>query len=249
MCFRIPRVVTPFEQRFEELAALAEPARRALYFYVAGRPGDVSREEAARAVGITRSLAGFHLDRLAKEGLLEASFRRLSGRSGPGAGRPAKLYRRSRRQIDVSLPRRNYELAAQVLAAAIDANEAPNSRAPLLESARSAGRRIGAEARARAGSRAGQKKLLQAMTGSLEGRGYEPRAESGEVVLRNCPFQAVAGDYTEVVCGMNLALMEGVVEGLGLDGMTPVLAPVPGACCVRLRTRAKKERPLTSSRK
>src|SRR5512141_2158384 len=98
-----PRAV---ERQLAGLAVLSEPARRALYVYVADRQADVGRDEAARAVGVSRSLAGFHLDRLVEEGLLEASFRRLSGRTGPGAGRPAKVYRRSRRQLEVSLPPR-----------------------------------------------------------------------------------------------------------------------------------------------
>src|SRR5215210_4980262 len=86
------------------IAALNEPIRRALYTYVAEQAGPVGRDEAAEAAGITRELAAFHLDRLLDEGLLDVEYRRLSGRSGPGAGRPAKLYHPSRRQVQVSLP-------------------------------------------------------------------------------------------------------------------------------------------------
>jgi predicted ArsR family transcriptional regulator len=227
------------ERQIAGLASLSEPARRALYFYVAGRRGDVGRDEAARAVGVSRGLAGFHLDRLVEEGLLEVSFRRLSGRAGPGAGRPAKLYRRSSRQIEVSLPARSYELAARILVTAIDASEAPKTRNALARTARSIGEQIGAEARARAGSRPGKKRLLAGMVAALAANGYEPEPAAGEIRLRNCPFHALASEHREVVCGMNLALIEGVVEGLQLPAAKPVLAPAPGMCCVRLQLKTK----------
>jgi predicted ArsR family transcriptional regulator len=227
------------DQEIASLASLGEPARRALYLYVAGRPGEVSRDEAARVAGISRSLAGFHLDRLVEEGLLEASFRRLSGRSGPGAGRPAKLYRRSNRQVEVTLPERRYELAARILASAIDASDAPKTRKALVKTARGIGEQIGADARSRVGSRPGRKRLLARMVDALSAQGYEPEAAGGELRLRNCPFHALVAEHTDLVCGMNLALIEGVVEGLELPAAKPVLAPTPGMCCVCVRVEPK----------
>lgn len=223
------------ERQIAGLAALAEPARRDLYLYVARGQDEVSREEAARATGVSRSLAGFHLDRLVEEGLLETSFRRLSGRSGPGAGRPSKLYRRSGRQIEVSLPERSYELAAGILATAIDASETPKVRNALRKTARNIGGRIGAEARKRSGPRPGRKRLLAGMVAALAAQGYEPEPAQGEVRLRNCPFHALVGEHKDLVCGMNLALIEGVVEGLDLPSARPVLEPAPGQCCVSLK--------------
>lgn len=227
------------EHEIAGLAALDEPVRRSLYLYVVYRHGDVSREEAARAVGVSRTLAGFHLDRLAGEGLLETSFRRLSGRAGPGAGRPSKLYRRSGRQLEVSLPQRSYELAARILVAAIDAGGARRTRTALRKTARMMGERLGADAKARAGSRPGKKRLLAATVAALAAHGYEPEQVTGEIRLRNCPFHALVGEHKEVVCGMNLALVQGVVEGLDLPGVRPVLAPKPGMCCVAIKL-AKK---------
>jgi predicted ArsR family transcriptional regulator len=227
------------EGQIEGLAALAEPARRDLYLYVVRRQQDVSRDEAAKAVGVSRSLAGFHLDRLVEEGLLEASFRRLSGRTGPGAGRPAKVYRRSRRQLEVSVPQRSYGLAARILATAIDASAARGARSALKKSARRIGEQIGVVARERAGSRPGKKRLIDGMVDALVEQGYEPEAAPGAVRLRNCPFHALVGEHRELVCGMNLALIEGVVEGLDLPGVQPVLEPEPGMCCVWLRLRSE----------
>ena len=227
----------PAEKEVAGLAALGEPARRALYLYVAGRHDDVGRDEAARAAGVSRSLAAFHLDRLVEEGLLEVTFRRLSGRSGPGAGRPAKLYRRSGRQIEVSVPPRSYDLAARVLVTAIEESDSPKTRKSLAKAARGIGKGIGLQARSRAGPRPARKKALAGMVAALEENGYEPEPSGGGIRLRNCPFQALAREHTETVCRMNLALIEGVVEGLQLPSVKPVLDPAPGMCCVRLDTR------------
>ena len=226
---------THLERQIAGLAALDEPVRRALYLFVAGRHREVGRDEAARAAGVSHTLAGFHLDRLVDEGLLEASFRRLSGRTGPGAGRPAKLYRRSARQLAVSLPPRSYELAARALAAAIGSSRSRSSRSALKKAARVVGARIGADAKARAGSRPRKKRLLADAVAALAAQGYEPERAAAEIRLRNCPFHALVNDHRELVCGMNLALIEGLVNGLDLPGAKPVLDPKPGLCCVSLR--------------
>jgi predicted ArsR family transcriptional regulator len=220
------------------LAALDEPVRRALYFFVAEQGREVSRDEAAQAAGVSRNLAGFHLDRLAAEGLLATSYRRLTGRSGPGAGRPAKLYRRSDRQLEVSVPARRYELAARLLAAAVDGAGDGNVRATLAEAARGMGAQIGeAAAPATPGPAASggapptpRSRLLAALTAV----GYSPEQDEAELRLRNCPFHALVGEHKELVCGMNLALLQGVVSGLGAVDARPVLAPRPGLCCVRI---------------
>ena len=82
-------------ERLADMGPLADPLRRSLYLFVAAQGHEVSRDEAAAGTGISRSVAAFHLDKLVDGGLLEASFRRLGGRTGSGAGRSSKLYRRS----------------------------------------------------------------------------------------------------------------------------------------------------------
>ncbi len=222
------------EQQIAALAVLDEPVRRSLYLYVVARELEVSRDEAAQAVGVTHTLAGFHLDRLAEEGLLETSFRRLTGRTGPGAGRPAKLYRRSGQQLDVSLPQRSYELAARILAGAIEGSSARQTRNALTKTARMVGEGIGAEARAHAGTRPSKKRLIESMVAALSAHGYEPELEAGVIRLRNCPFHALVSEHRELVCGMNLALIEGLVAEPGLGRAVPVRDHKAGMCCVAL---------------
>jgi predicted ArsR family transcriptional regulator len=231
-----------FEAQVAGVAALNDPVRRALYRFVVERGEPASREQAAAAVGVQKPLAAFHLDKLADEGLLDVEFRRLTGRTGPGAGRPAKLYRRSRREIDVALPPREYDLAGQLLAGAIAVAEASGRsvREELEQGAFALGRAMGEGARARAGSRASRPRQREAMLDVLREHGFEPRPVDGDIVLGNCPFHALAQQFTELVCGMNLHLLQGVrsVLGLGEHELQPRLEPEPGQCCVKFCSRA-----------
>ena len=220
------------------VAALEDPVRRRLYFLVAERGDDVSRDDAAEAAGITRSLAAFHLDRLVADGLLTASYRRMSGRAGPGAGRPSKLYRRSERQVEISLPVRRYELAARVFAEALETNEPKRA---LDSVARDLGRSIGRQARqAKIPKRSAGRGIVKVAAPVLRDCGYEPYvAQDGSLRMRNCPFHALASSHRQLVCRMNHELVGGIVEGLDLPDVEAALAPVPGECCVAIRAREK----------
>jgi predicted ArsR family transcriptional regulator len=231
-----------FEAQVAGVAALNDPIRRALYRSVVDSGEPVSREQAAAAVGVQKPLAAFHLDKLADEGLLDVEFRRLTGRRGPGAGRPAKLYRRSQRQVEVALPPREYDLAGLLLAGAIDAAEASGRsvRTELEQAAFALGRSMGEQATTRAGSRASKAKKREALLEVLRQHGFEPRAVGGDIVLANCPFHALAQQFTALVCGMNLHLLHGVRSALGIGEheLQPRLEPEPGQCCVKFCSRA-----------
>ncbi|MFI2641934.1 helix-turn-helix transcriptional regulator [Streptomyces sp. NPDC018610] len=212
----------------EAIAALQDPVRRRLYEFVAGQGREVGRNEAAEAVGVARTLAAHHLDRLAEVGLLESGSRRLTGRSGPGAGRPAKVYTRARAERTVSLPARDYRTAAELLGEAAE-------QAGLDAALCAAAHRRGEVLRGSAPPCGGIEEAME----TLAARGYEPYLEGVEeatasaapvVRMRNCPFHAVAERFPPLVCGMNLALLEGL---LGADA--PVRARMdarPGDCCV-----------------
>ena len=209
------------------LSSLDDPVRRRLYEVVTRQSGPVSRDEAASAAGIGRALAVYHLDKLVESGLLTASYSRPPGRSGPGAGRPAKLYARSGREFAVTVPPREYELAARLLVQAVEADPSDRSRTALAEAARRLGTELG---RAFRPAEAGRD-----VEGVLAQQGYEPsRGGDGVIRLRNCPFHQLAEEHRDVVCGMNLALVEGLFAGLGADGWHPSLDPRPGHCCVAI---------------
>ncbi|MFF8837754.1 helix-turn-helix transcriptional regulator [Streptomyces sp. NPDC015130] len=210
------------------IALLQDPVRRRLYEYVAAQGREVGRNEAAEAAGVARTLAAHHLDKLTEGGLLESGSRRLTGRSGPGAGRPAKVYTRARTARSVSLPARDYRTAAELLA---EAAEQAGLDAGLCAAARRRGEAL-------RGSAAPCGDLEEAVA-TLAARGYEPHLEGAGsdegttapvVRMRNCPFHAVAERFPPLVCGMNLALLEGL---LGTDGAVRARMDArPGECCV-----------------
>ncbi|HEY4410499.1 MAG TPA: helix-turn-helix domain-containing protein [Acidimicrobiia bacterium] len=219
------------DAQIRAVAALNEPVRRGLYRLAVSRPAPLSRDEAARELGISRELAAFHLDKLVELGMLEVEFRRLSGRQGPGAGRPAKLYRPSALQLELSFPPRRYDLAAHLLAEAMD-GEGGATAGGLDGAARRFGEELGREVRRHLGRRPGVDELLAEVVTVLDRYGFEAVRRDGEVVLRNCPFAAVAAAHPEVVCGMNLAIVDGLVAGLRTGAIRGRLAPEPGRCCV-----------------
>jgi predicted ArsR family transcriptional regulator len=219
------------------IALLEEPNRRRLYDLVVASGEPVGRDDAALALGMSRELAAFHLDRLADAGLLRTEHRRRGGRTGPGAGRPAKLYRRTDREVTISLPPRRYDLAADLMATALDRLDSAPGAETLAGVAHERGAAVGGDARRKAGARPGRRRSLAALLEVLRRAGFEPRLKTsdGTVTLGNCPYDALASDHRELTCGMNLAWAEGVVEGLGSHASVE-LAPDPGRCCVVFRT-------------
>ncbi|MEE2033620.1 helix-turn-helix transcriptional regulator [Rhodococcus chondri] len=243
------------ERDIAGIGALADPVRRSLYLYVTAQPEAVGREDAAAAVDLPVHSAKFHLDRLVAEGLLDTEFRRLSGRTGPGAGRPSKLYRRSSRHLSVSLPERRYDLAGQVLAEAIE--QSMHDAVPIADAVRTAadrhGRRLAAESPAEQKSCADvTSEPAAAVTVSTEVEqvgtilaryGYEPRTAGNSIRLANCPFHRLASTHRQLVCSMNLALIEGLLAGLDADDLAATLAPEPGFCCVSIDRRGTPPSP------
>jgi len=210
-------------QDVSSLAALGDPLRRMLYEFVVAQREPVSRDQVAEALGIARHAVKFHLDRLEGEGLLEAVFSRPSGRGGPGAGRPAKFYRRAAREFMVSLPERRYDLASRIMAEAITASE--RDGVPIAGALAEAAHRTGRECAA------GTSAHLNQVLADL---GYEPQSDAAGVKLANCPFHRLAADYTELVCGLNLNLVNGLLAELGRPALRAELAPAEGRCCVRI---------------
>ncbi|QAY58740.1 transcriptional regulator [Microbacterium protaetiae] len=210
--------------RAAALAALADPVRRRIYDIVARGQDAVGRDVAAAEAALPRSTAAFHLDRLVDAGLLTVEYRRLSGRSGPGAGRPAKLYRAVTTELIGSIPERHYELAAELLAAGAERadREHTSVAAAAASEARDLGREIGAD--------------CGTIETALSVCGYTPDAGDRDgITLRNCPFHALADRHPTLVCTVNAALIEGLLEGSG-DARCAHPVPRDGGCCVEIRS-------------
>jgi predicted ArsR family transcriptional regulator len=237
--------------RLATIAALGEPLRREIYLYVAGAPGVVSRDQTAHRFGVSRGVAAFHLDKLAGLGLLDVEYHRPPGRRGPGAGRPAKFYRATTDDVSFSVPPREYELAGRLLAEAVtvsEQEEIPVSRA-LRDVARRVGQSLGERARQRAGEGPSRQQVLDAACAALSECAYEPRSDVEGFTLVNCPFHALAQQYRDLVCGMNLELMAGFADSLEDAGLEARLEPHLGQCCVRLTKSRRAPGPSSRSSK
>jgi predicted ArsR family transcriptional regulator len=228
----------PWSRRIAAVASLGDATRRKLFDFVAAAQDAVGRDDAAGALGLARSTASFHLDRLVQDGLLAVEFRKLGGREGPGSGRPAKLYRAAVPEVAASVPDRNYDLAAELLVAAVEASSAGGvpAREALLGAAYTRGEAAGHVAGAAA---EGFAQLLAA-------QGYRPENDGeGGLVLLNCPFHRLAAGHADVVCAMNGAFLSGAaagcgvasdrVEALDVEGLRASGAASPGQCCARIR--------------
>ncbi|MFE5671294.1 helix-turn-helix transcriptional regulator [Agromyces sp. NPDC056523] len=213
-----------FERRVSAVSALADPLRRRVYDLVARSPEPLGRDAVAAQLEVPRSTAAFHLTRLAAEGLLDVETRRLGARTGPGQGRPAKLYRRATDDVSVELPQRHYELAGRIMVEAIAAADSHPARDAVVTALRAAAASEGA-------------RLAEAsadLDDALERAGMEPTVEGDDVVLGVCPFHALAQDNPDVVCVLNHSLVCGMASGVGDDPARVHLDPGAGHCCIRI---------------
>jgi predicted ArsR family transcriptional regulator len=223
------------------VAVLSEPRRREVYEFVAAHDDPVTREDVAQGLSIERALAAFHLDKLADAGLLEVSFGRPAGRpGGPGAGRPSKLYVVSDAEVDISLPRRRYDIAGRILAKAValtSSRRSKSAREMAMTVAEEEGRRLG-EAHAAPG-RATTQRALSSVEETLATVGYQPTIEGTSVRLRNCPFHTLTEVAPRLVCDVNESFISGVVAGLGSEEVVEadLCDPTDGDCCVVIRAR------------
>ena len=220
---------------WDAMQVLAEPTRRALYVACRSARSPLTREELAASVGINRRLAAFHLDALADAGLLTVDYARPEGRRGPGAGRPAKRYAAVPVDVGVSVPARRYDLAARVMARGLATADEPAATQATFAAATEEGERLGRANRPK--GRMSAARTTDALVGVLERLGYEPRCDAmGCVELRNCPFDAAVSEATDVVCGLNLRLITGMLDGLdGHPSVRATLEPSDDRCCVTVR--------------
>lgn len=234
----MPEPTTPADVRgpggVDVVAALADDVRRSLYLAVRAARGPVGREAAAQAVGVSRKLAAFHLDKLVAVGLLEAGTDQTSPRR---VGRAAKVYSPAAGTVSVSVPARRHLELAEIL---VEAMSGPASG----ETAEAAAQRVAAgRGRALAPAAttpraADADNALDVAAAVLAEQGYEPyRPDDATVRLHNCPFHPLAARSPEVVCRLNGAFLGGLVEAIGSPDV--VVAPVEAGdeCCAEIRRR------------
>jgi predicted ArsR family transcriptional regulator len=213
----------PWVRRIAAVASLGDGKRRQLFELVASSSGAVGRDDAALALGLPRSTASFHLDRLVEDGMLAVEFHKPAGKAGPGSGRPAKMYRPAVHEVGASVPDRNYDLAGELMATAIEDSVAAGQpvRESLLAASYGKGRAMAA----------GSDSLEE----FLSAEGYQPEPDGrGGFVLVNCPFHRLSDGHPEVVCAMNGAFLSGAAAGCGEAEERVAKNSAPGQCCARI---------------
>jgi predicted ArsR family transcriptional regulator len=217
--------------RWSALAALVDPVRRALYEYVRRQDHPVTREEAADAARISRTLTAFHLDKLVDSGLLRARYEAPADKQR-GRGRTPKVYEPVGDGLTLTVPPRQYELVGEILADAV-ADRSADAGAAAESYAFAHGRNIGASCQARPQDSTEPAAELTAAYAALTDLGFEPRTGDA-LTLGNCPFHALAQRQPALICGLNRAFVSGLLAGLGAESLDAQLRPLPGACCVRV---------------
>jgi predicted ArsR family transcriptional regulator len=221
------------------VATLDEPQRRRLYEFVRAARKPVTREETAAALGISRKLAAFHLDKLVDADLLR---RRPVADAPRRVGRRPNVYEPSDVSHRVSVPARSHDLLADILLQAVLSESAhASARSAAEHAARQSGVAVGTDARAKQRTgRLGVERALAATATVLAEHGFEPySADSRCVRLRNCPFHPLAAKAPELVCGLNHAFIAGLIEGMHADAVDAALEPSAGECCVEIRQAVK----------
>jgi predicted ArsR family transcriptional regulator len=229
--------MSDFDRAATSVAVLGDDLRRRIYLFVKEEARRVSREETAEAVGISRKLAAFHLDKLVDRGLLTASFARPPGVGGPGAGRPSKLYERSGAEIDLQIPERNHRLLGAMLLRGVETQRTGESaedaaRRSAYDTGLELGEKVKRERRLRP---PGVERTLSTARDALADLGFEPYTDAqGRLALRNCPFRPLTDASRQTVCGMNRRFAEGFLRGVGSEKVTAELEFTEGECCVKL---------------
>ena len=218
---------------WERIELLAEPTRRRAFEAVRDAGRGATRDDVAAALGISRRLAAFHLERLADAGLLRVDDVPAAGH-GRGVGRPAKRYRAGEVELDLSVPPRRYDVAARLLATGV-AGAGGDARRRAFAAAAEEGERTGQIHRVPPRARRGDR--LAVVLAALTPLGYEPEVVGGTAVrLRNCPFHSVVDIAPELVCGMNQRLICGLLRGAGVEEqLDATLDGTPPDCCVTVR--------------
>ena len=230
------------------IAALDDDLRRRIYDFIRAARRPITREEAAAAVGISRKLAAFHLDKLVAAGLLRTDYPQPSGVRK--VGRAPKVYVPVDADVRISIPERRPDVLTAILIDAV-LNERAAETAPqaVLRAAREHGEAIGAaERRNSRPGRLGAERALTLSESKLRQQGYEPdRVSPTRICLRNCPFHPVSRQFPELVCGLNHSFLTGLLTGLSATTLRAVLQPHPGECCVELRSATRTEPPAVAS--
>lgn len=231
----IAPAATPATVAFNEelgalTASLGDPTRRGIFLAVRGAEAPVTVGDVAASFGLHPNVARHHLDKLVADGWLRVAHRRRGKKSGPGAGRPAKHYEPTAREVSLQFPQRRYELLAELLVRTLERIDPIRAGELAEEVGREYGRQLAADMGVTSHDTNGTISLVvQAMLGL----GFETTGSTTDqnLITSSCPFAATADGHQEIVCRLD----KGIVRGLAGDvAISVALTPrrTPDEVCI-----------------
>ncbi|HUF16265.1 MAG TPA: helix-turn-helix domain-containing protein [Acidimicrobiia bacterium] len=211
------------ERRISDLtSSLGDPTRRAIYIAVRESVEPMTTSKVADLFDIHPNVARHHLDRLADDGYLKVSHQRRAG--GPGAGRPAKTYEPTNKEVSVHFAPRRFEMLAEMLFQVLDELSPPD----VSEIAERVGRSYGQQLAAEIGgtNEPGYDEAVKAVASAMTGLGFsvDPDVEGQRLLTSHCPFGETATNHPEVICSLDRGIVAGLFGALSVP-CNPVVFP------------------------
>lgn len=211
------------DRRISDLtAALGDPTRRAIYIAVRESAEPLTTSQVAALFEIHPNVARHHLDRLADEGYLKVSHRKPTGTEK--AGRPAKSYEGTDKEVTVHFAPRRFEMLAEMLFQVIEELDADNVSDIAEQVGRSYGEQLASEIGAQ--DEPGYDDAVQAVATAMTGLGFsmDPDVAGQRLLTSHCPFGETATNHPEVICSLDRGIVTGLFGALSFP-CDPVVIP------------------------
>ncbi len=201
-------------------SALGDPTRRAIYIAVRESGEPMTTSKLATLFDVHPNVARHHLDRLAADGYVKVSEEVRQ----PGAGRPAKTYESTAKEVSVHFTPRRFEMLTEMLLQVLDTVAPPDMASVAERVGRDYGERLAAEIGATTDP--GYDEAVQAVASAMTGLGFsvDPDVEGQRLLTSHCPFGETATNHPEVICSLDRGIVAGLFGALSVP-CNPVIYP------------------------
>lgn len=213
--------IDTLDRRISDLtAALGDPTRRAIYIAVRESAEPMTASKVATLFDIHPNVARHHLDRLAADGYLKSG----PERKPAGAGRPAKAYEATSKEVTVHFAPRRFEMLTEMLFQVLEELGPQDVSAVAEKVGRAYGERLAAEIGGP--NDPGYEDAVQAVASAMTGLGFsvDPDVEGQRLLTSHCPFGETATSHPEVICSLDRGIVAGLFGGLSVS-CHPVVIP------------------------
>lgn len=210
------------DRRISDLTtALGDPTRRAIYIATRESVEAMTTSKAAKLFGIHPNVARHHLDLLTEEGFLRLAPAPVGSVS---AGRPAKSYVATSKEVDLHFAPRRFEMLTEMLFQVLEEVSPPDVAAVAERVGRTYGQRLASEIGAP--DDPGYDGAVQAVASAMTGLGFsvDPDVEGQRLLTSHCPFGETATNHPEVICSLDRGIVSGLFGALSVP-CNPVVIP------------------------